>query len=767
MGEWTDGSDRHGATRERTEGTTASTEDATTQQTAVEQAAVDEMYAHLDADLQARTDAKQRALRRRTDGPTEAYARDVAVHRADEEIRRLQAAERALCFGRIDRATDPAATTDVIDGTDARNTSDGAGADGATADGADARSLSIGRIGMRDAAGDVLLVDWRAEAARPFYAATPASPMGVRRRRHLRMEGRRVEGVSDEILDGSEAGPDDVVGDGPLAEALSGARTGRMHEAASTLQAEQDEIVRSPHRGITVVDGGPGTGKTIVALHRAAYVLYAWPQIAGRGVLVHGPNQRFLTYISDVLPSLGENDVQLATLPDLVGTRAQRTEPDRIARAKGRDQLADALADWVRDHEPGTAPLELLDGDDAVVLDAAVVDMARRQASQGGAGHNDARALFTEYVVDDLVSELEARTAQEDSDFESELAERFGIDLDQAVAGDLDDAEPEDGEDPDRPLSIDWDRIREELVEDPSVEESIERVWPQLEAGDVVRGVLTDRAVSSVLFPELGDEDLKAVADGVVAGWTHADLALLDEARALVDGGPDRVYGHVVIDEAQQLTAMQWRVLMRRCPERSMTVVGDLAQAGPTTTMRSWQDALAPFVEDRWAHRTLTINYRTTAEILESTRSLLGRIAPEQQLSRSIRHGEEPRTIAASRPGDAVQADDEQAEDAAGHDPVTGSLRAVVDEARTAHPGELIGVVTTADAAPALESAIGADDVTVVGAPDVRGLEFDTVILVDPDGMEAAGDAGLRDLYVAMTRATQRLITLATGDRRR
>jgi DNA helicase IV len=733
MGEWAGAADHHRGTAD-TNG--AATDQTAVDQTAVEQAAVDAMYTHLDADLQARSEAKQRALRRSAEDPTDAYARDVAVHRADEEIRRLQAAERSLCFGRIDTAVGGTCDDDKADTSN-------------SADGADARSLPIGRIGMRDAAGDVLLVDWRAEAARPFYAATPAAPMGVRRRRHLRMEGRRVEGVSDEILDGSDAGPGDVVGDGPLAEALSGARTGRMHEAASTLQAEQDEIVRSPHRGITVVDGGPGTGKTIVALHRAAYVLYAWPQIAGRGVLVHGPNQRFLTYISDVLPSLGENDVQLATLSDLVGTRALRDEPERIARAKGRAELADALATWVRDREPGGAPLELLDGDDAVVLNASVVDTARRQASQGGAGHNDARVLFTEYVVDDLVSELEARTAQEDSAFESELAERFGIDLDQAVAGDLEDLGSDDGEDQDQSLTIDWDRIREELVEDPSVEASIDQVWPHLEAGDVVRGVLADPAVLSGLFPELSAEDLALIADGVRDGWTHADLALLDEARALVDGGPDRVYGHVVIDEAQQLTAMQWRVLMRRCPERSMTVVGDLAQAGPTTTVRSWQDALAPFVEDRWAHRTLTINYRTTAEILESTRSLLARIAPEQDLSRSIRNGEEPRTVTTS--------DGRVAE----------SLRALVGEARTTHPGELIGVVTTADAAPGLESAIGAADVTVVGAPDVRGLEFDTVILVDPDGMESAGDAGLRDLYVATTRATQRLITVtAEGDGR-
>jgi len=268
-----------------------------------EQRSVDAMHALLEAEVSARRAAQERAIAAPVDGPGERYARDLEVAQLTERIRQLQAAEHALCFGRIDRADD-------------------------------GETLHIGRIGLRSEAGEPLLIDWRAEAARPFYAATMAAPMGVRRRRHLRLDGRRVVDINDEILDGTSPTAVDLVGDSPLVAALSSARTGRMHEAAATLQAEQDEIVRSPHRGVMVVDGGPGTGKTIVALHRAAYVLYAFPSIADRGVLVFGPNQRFLTYISEVLPSLGENDVKLATMPDLVGVEATRAEADHIARVR-------------------------------------------------------------------------------------------------------------------------------------------------------------------------------------------------------------------------------------------------------------------------------------------------------------------------------------------------------------------------------------------------------------------------------------------------
>ncbi|UQN31713.1 HelD family protein [Brachybacterium kimchii] len=684
------------------------------------------MHERLDREVQERTAAQQRALAAPVGGPADAYARDVEVHRLAERIRQLRAAERSLCFGRIDGSGE---------------------AGSAPEDG-----LHIGRIGMRTPDGDTLLVDWRAEAARPFYAATMVSPMGLRRRRHLRTDGRRVVGVSDEILDGSAPLPGDVVGDGPLTAALSGPRTGRMREAASTLQSEQDDIVRSPHRGVTVVDGGPGTGKTIVALHRAAFVLYAWPAIAGRGVMVFGPNRRFLTYISDVLPSLGENDVHLATLPDLVRTEPARTEPDRIARLKGRAELADALAAHVRGHQPHGVPLELRTAHDTVVLDAELVDAARRSALQGASGHTEARALFLEAIVDDLVSELEARTSGEDSAFEAELEAAYGLNLDRAVAGDLTRMGGDGAQGTGADLDIDWEQIHEDLLEDPAIDRAVETVWPRLDPEDVVRRVLADPAALARALPEASAEDLEQMAgtDGRAGsdgptGWSFADLALLDEARALVDGPPEDIVGHIVVDEAQQLSPMQWRALVRRCPERSMTVVGDLAQAGPTSTIRSWDEALAPFVQDRFEHRTLSINYRTTAEILESTRELLARIAPQQRLSRSLRHGEEPSRVPSSR-GRLLE-----------------DLRRAVDELRASDPNGLVGVITTADDADAAQDALRGGGASVIAAPEARGLEFDSVIVVDPSAIEAAGEAGARDLYVARTRATHRLVTLEPG----
>ena len=674
-----------------------------------EQRLVDGMYACLDAELSASISAHERALAAPVDGQQDLYARDLEVSRLAETARRLRSAERALCFGRID---------DAEHGT----------------------SLHVGKLGLRTDAGEALLVDWRAEAARPFYSATMVSPLGLHRRRHLRIDDRTVVDVTDEILDGSMPTPVDVVGDAPLVASLSGARTGRMREAAATLQTEQDAIVRSTHRGITVVDGGPGTGKTIVALHRAAYVLYAFPWTAEQGVLVFGPNRRFLTYISNVLPSLGENDVRLATLVDLIGLEPSTTEPDDVARIKGRAQFADALACWVHAREPHGVPLELHTAHGTVVLDPELVDTARRSAVQGGVGHNSARQRFSERIVEELVTELQQQTAKELSDFETEVKDLLGIDLDRMFAGDTGHVGPDDADASADGMEIDWDLIAEELLDDPGIDSTIDQVWPRLRAEDAVMGLLTDPVALAHAVPDVADEDLKRIIDRAHTGSSVADLALLDEARTLIHGLPETSYGHIVVDEAQQLSEMQWRMLMRRCPQRSMTIVGDLAQAGPTTTIRTWDGALQPFVGGRFVHHTLSVNYRTTAEILQATEPLLSCIAPEQRLSRSIRHGEQPTVISVAE------------------DDIPSALNNLITGARRAHPAELIGVIAAVQRCITL--AINEFDATLVAAPDARGLEFDTVILVDPVGIRSANEAGLRDLYVAQSRATKRLFTL-------
>ncbi|GIM93442.1 HelD family protein [Paractinoplanes toevensis] len=562
---------------------------------------LDRETAEIEAELAGSPDADRRALLRRRRAELTAAAGD------------------GLVFGRID----------YPDGT----------------------GLYIGRRGIH-VGGEPLLVDWRAPAAAPFYAATAAHPMGLRRRRHLRLDGRRVASVSDEILDGSAPGPDDVPGDGPLAEALNAPRTGRMRDAVTTLQAEQDAIVRSPHRGSTVVQGGPGTGKTVVALHRAAYVLFAFPAAAERGVLVVGPDARFLDYISRVLPALGENDVRLVTRFEVGGGRATIPAPPEEARRKGRAVLADALADWVNARRP----------------------------EAGSEPYNQARVTFAERLKGDLARRRKEAMAATLERIDAETAALTGVDLDAAVAGDL------------ASLGLGGPPGKVDLGEDdvePDVTEAVARLWPELTPEQVVEGLLADPP------PHLAQ-----LRRAPGAPWTEADLALRDEAASLLDGPPADVYGHIVVDEAQELTEMDWRAVLRRCPSRSMTVVGDFAQAGPGSTVKSWEQALG----DRFRSHTLTVNYRTTAEILEYSRDLLARIAPGQELSRSLRHGEEPRV---------------------GHD---------LDKELAAAPGAKV---------------ITAEDVC-------RGREFDTVLVVDP----AEIGRNPRDLYVALTRATQRLIVI-------
>lgn len=676
------------------------------QQLEIEQRAIEGMYAHLEGEQNRLLAARDATMASPVDSIEAREAREATSARLGSALERLRQAERSLCFGRID--------------------------------GTDGQSWHIGRIGLRTESGEILLVDWRAEAARPFYAATMAAAMGLRRRRHLRIEDREIAEISDEVFSGEALTAEDVVGDDPLVSAVSGARTGRMREAAATLQREQDEIVRSEHRGTMVVDGGPGTGKTIVALHRAAYVLYAFPTVAARGMLVVGPNRRFLDYISHVLPSLGENDVELSTTTALTGDAVTVTDSEETARWKGRRVFADLLAQRVEAHRPHGVPLRLTTAHGTTVLDPERVDAARRSALQGGAGHHRARALFLEHVVDDLVNGLERQTSQEMTDYEEEL-KGIGIDLERMFAGgSASDGAVASADE----LDIDWELLREELLEDPGVERAVEKVWPVLRAEEVLRRLLGDPdALAGAGLPA---EVIASAGSRAAEGWSSADLPLLDEARALVDGPPEKVYGHVVVDEAQQLTEMEWRMLMRRCPSRSMTIVGDLAQAGPTTTLTTWDEALEPFVGERFERHTLTINYRTTAEILEASGPVLARIAPTQQLSRSIRHGESPTVLAvAGADVGTVIAD---------------LVARLVDE----HPEEMIGIIAAPQRVQEVAGGMVAEKVTVVPAPETRGLEFDTVILVDPGQISGGSSAGLRDLYVAQTRATMRLFTVAT-----
>lgn len=647
-----------------------------------------------------------------SDGAGEAYEREVAAGRLAREVRRLEGSEDGLVFGRIDLA----------DGT----------------------VLRIGRLGLhRDSDELPLLVDWRAEAARPFYEATPVHPMGLRRRRHLRLAGRTVVGVSDELLDGSAPTGQDVVGDGPLAEALQERRTGRMGAAVATLQAEQDAIVRSPHRGVTVVQGGPGTGKTVVALHRAAYVLYAFPKAAERGVLVLGPNARFLDYICQVLPSLGENDVVLATCEELADVVPGAADSVEVARLKGSAALADALAAVVRSRQAPGGAFDVRVGQEWIRLQDREVAQARESAQTSGLAHNRARRLFKELLVDALVRELARSGAEALDRIDAQVAELTGLDLDRAAAAaadlrrlGLDDA-PATGAD-----EFDADAVRADLLDDSLLDQAVDDLWPRLTPGDAVRALLTDGDALAAYLRHFTDDQRALLWRTPDAPWTDADVPLLDEAAGLVDGPPEHAFGHVVVDEAQEVTAMQWRMIVRRCPGRSMTLVGDFAQAGPTTVARDWREALGPHLGRRFDLRTLTVSYRTTQEILAATGDLLARIAPGRPPIRSIRRGEVPRTLAVA-PESLVTA-----------------LERELREQGAAYPGELVGVICADGRTEQLAAAGIERYARPLPASQARGLEFDAAVVVDPDEIIAARPGGERDLYVALTRATKRLCTI-------
>ncbi|GAA1740176.1 AAA family ATPase [Isoptericola hypogeus] len=727
--------------------TPTSRQSPTLRQIETEQDAVRRMHARVDADTEHLRTQLARALQGRSADTTVLHDREARVRLLSRRLRALDAAGHALCFGRID-------------------TTDG-------------RVLHVGRLGLQadpeDAAGDTpLLVDWRADAARPFYAATPVHPLGLRRRRHLALDGRTVTGVTDELLDGSEPGPDDVVGDGPLLAALTARRTGRMREVVATLQAEQDEIVRSAHRGVLVVEGGPGTGKTVVALHRAAYVLAAFDGVADQGVLVLGPNSRFLDYISQVLPSLGENDVVLSTPAAVVrgalppGTVA--VSPDEedgarpaadaaLSRVAGRAALADLLADAVRARQ---APDDALAGGfvvrvggDEVRLAPDVVAGVRTRAQDAGLPHHGGRAVFLEEMAEEIVDATvaDARATLERIDAES--AALIGGDLDAVVAGDLRRLGLDGTPGADAADELDPDALRAELLEGPALDRAVDALWPRLDPGQVVAAALAAAAAPGAL-PRTTEDERALLARAASGPWTDAHLPLLDEAAELLDGPPARSYGHVVVDEAQELTPMQWRAVLRRCPSRSLTIVGDLAQAGPSAEHDRWADALGPDLWRRAQVRALTVSYRTTAEILAVARPILARVAPAQAPSVAVRRGDEPRRATALR------------------DDLRAAVVREVGAAADLVPGGLVGVLAADDAvagfASALTSDLGADPgtdadgvdgsggrVRVVPVSQARGLEFDAVVVADPAGIVAARSCGERDLYVALTRATTAL----------
>jgi DNA helicase IV len=731
-----------------------------------EQEFIDGLYARVDA-LRGDTESSVSDALAQGDKPMQArLERDILVAERSGLLAALNSVDGSLCFGRID----------LTSGT----------------------SHHIGRIGLRtdDAERTPVLIDWRAGVARPFYLATGHTPMGLTRRRHISTDGRRVTSLHDEILDLGDVtrtGHEDPTGDAVLLAALNSARTGRMSDIVQTIQAEQDEIIRAPHRGVLVVEGGPGTGKTAVALHRAAYLLYEYRELlARRAVLIVGPNPAFLGYIGEVLPSLGETGVLLATVGELFpGVRATALDTPQAAAVKGRADMADVLATVVRDRQALPDPVIAIEHDrEILMLDEGLANVARERTRAAGLPHNAAREHFEGHILNTLTDLV---------------AERIGTDPFDGTnlldAGDI-------------------TQIRDELAENPEVWAAIDQLWPR---------VTPHRLLADFLAaPEgyVSDEDAAAIRRPVTRAWTVADVPLLDEAAELLgrddrvtralaeqereeqiayaqsvldisyasrtyefedkeDGDPDSsevlsahdiidaerfaerqeetdhrsaaeraaadrtwAFGHIIVDEAQELSPMAWRLLMRRSPTRSMTLVGDPAQTAEAAGVGSWSDILAPYVENRWRHTRLGVNYRTPAEIMDLAAAVVRAEHPDFEPPSSVRS-------TGVRPWVRQVADD-----------LPGAVEKAVAEL-TPTEGRL-AVIAPRDLHRPLAARL--DDVTAGTEPDLtqtvvlldprqaKGLEFDSVLVVEP------ARYGTSDLYVALTRATQRLGVLHTGE---
>ena len=693
------------------------------------------LYKRLDAERARVKGAYDAALRGTGGTPME---RDDQVRALAKDAKRLAVADNGLCFGRLD----------TISGDHSY----------------------IGRLGLFDEDDEYepVLLDWRAPAARPFYIATGANPENMRRRRQFLTRGRQVVEFTDEVF-GRPGG--DARGDAALLAAVNAPRGEGMRDIVATIQAEQDEIIRLDHPGVLVIEGGPGTGKTVVALHRVAYLLYTQRERMERhGVLVVGPNPAFLNHISRVLPSLGESDVVFMTPGDLVpGLRVTAEDPPDAARLKGSLRILDVLRAAVADRQrlpEQPVPIQL--GDVTVRIDAETAEWAVQEARASGRPHNEARAVFTEIVTYVLTERAIGRIGkgwlsrsdreaweQLRRDLRKELAEdeRFTAVLDELwpvltpetlLAQLYTSAERLRAAGADPVLSrVDGDAwtvsdvpLLDELVDllgrDKSADLAAERQRKaETEHATRVLEGLVSRQDSMDDEDHLFATDL-LYAEDLAERFVEHDTRELAE-RAAADR--DWTYRHVVVDEAQELSEMDWRVLMRRCPGKSFTVVGDLAQRRSVAGATSWDTMLAPYVPGRWVYRSLTVNYRTPAEIMTVAAALLAEFAPEVKAPDSVRaSGVRPwsRQVAEADLPAAIE-------------------EFVRDEADREGTSVVIGPPGVAGS------------VATVLPSETKGLEFDAVLVVEPERILADGPRGAAELYVALTRATQRLGVLHHG----
>jgi hypothetical protein len=657
--------------------------------------------------------------------------RDVEIHRMAARLRTLSRFGLDLCLGRIVSADSPEPTY-------------------------------IGRLGLTDQAGRRLLVDWRSPAAEPFFGATHANPMGLASRRRYRWTRGRISDYWDEVFT-----PDGLEGHAALDDqsafiaSLGSNRSAKMRDVLGTIAADQDAIIRAGSRGALVVDGGPGTGKTVVALHRSAYLLYSDPRLGHRrgGVLFVGPHQPYLAYVADVLPSLGEEGVQTCTLRDLVAegaTATPETDPD-VARLKSSADLVKAIDAAVRFYEkPPVTAMKVETHWSDIWLSAE--DWAEAfDAPAPGTPHNEARYQIWEELLTILM----------------------------------------DKHDGDAPADL----LRKSLIENQELRTTFNRAWPLIEATDLVADLWSVPAYLRLCAPWLSPDEVRVLQREDAQAWTVSDLPLLDAARyrlgdpeaalrqrqrntaaaaereqmatvidnlieagddeyggglvsmlrgedfhdALVDesalssADPDLLAGpfaHVVVDEAQELTDAEWQMLLIRCPPRSFTIVGDRAQARHGFT-ESWQERLERIGLDRISVATLSINYRTPEEVMAEAEPVIRAVLPDANVPTSIRSNGIPVV----------------------HGPAA-DLDSILDAWLAAHAEGIAAVI--GDPPFLAGRALATSRVRSLTPELAKGLEFDLVVLVDPQAF-GPGIEGSVDRYVAMTRATQRLVILTTA----
>ena len=688
-------------------------------------AAIAESLEQSITDLSERLDAERKAA-----GGIGQHAmdRDMEIHRLGARLRALRRFGLDLCLGHMVGAYDAA-------------------------------PVYIGRLGLSDSAGRPLLLDWRSPAAEPFFGATHANPMGLASRRRYRWSRGRISDYWDEVFTpegftGHAAALDDQ---SAFIASLGGNRSARMRDVLGTIQADQDAIIRAGSRGALVVDGGPGTGKTVVALHRAAYLLYSDPRLGHHrgGVLFVGPHQPYLAYVADVLPSLGEEGVQICTLRDLVtegAAAAVETDPD-VARLKSSADLVQAIEAAVGIYEEPPTKGMMIETDWGDIWLSAEEWAEAFDAPEPGTPHNEAR----ERIWEELLAILLDKHA------------------DDQTSPDL---------------------LRKSLMQNSELRRALNRAWTLVEAADLVGDLWTVPAYLRKCAPWLRPEEVQRLQRADPQTWTVSDLPLLDAARQrlgdpdasrrqrrhnaavaaerervtqvldnLIHAGGDEYgeglvsmlrgedfhdvlvdqteplradvgqlagpFAHIIVDEAQELTDAEWQMLLLRCPSRSFTIVGDRAQARHGFT-ESWQERLERIGLDLINLASLSINYRTPEEVMAEAEPVIQAVLPDANVPTSIRSTGVPVVHGSA-----------------------SDLDAIIDTWLTAHAGGIACVIGD----PAFRARSRVRSLTPVLA---KGLEFDLVVLVDPEAF-GTGIEGAVDRYVAMTRATQQLVILTSA----